>query len=155
MPARISQHISYSEATKSQTATRLGIDNAPDAEALEAMQHVASTIFEPVRAHFGGRPIAITSFYRSPALNHAIGGSATSQHCRGEAIDIDADVFDGPTNRAIFEYIRTQLAFDQLIWEFGTDENPAWVHVSAKVQGNRGQVLRAIKADGFTRYEAI
>lgn len=155
MPARISAHISYSEATKSRTASRLGIDNTPDAAALEAMRHVASTIFEPTRAHFGGRPLAATSFYRSPALNRAIWGSPSSQHCKGEAIDIDADVFGGPTNRAIFEYIRTQLDFDQLIWEFGTDENPAWVHVSAKVQGNRGRVLRAIRADGFTRYEAI
>ena len=154
---KISAHISYKEATASQTATRKGISNDPNADQLKNMQEVAYTIFEPVRAHFG-KPIFISSFFRSPDLNTAIGGSSTSQHCKGEAIDIDGDR-TGVSNKEIFDYIRKHLVFDQLIWEFGDDNSPNWVHVSyTNERENRKQVLIAKKINGrtfYTPYENI
>ncbi len=152
---RISDHVSYGEATKSQTAERKEIDNNPTPEELAAMKHVAETCFEPIR-EWHGKSIAITSFFRSAQLNIAIGGSKTSQHCKGEAMDIDADVFDnGISNNEIFDWIRLNVDFDQLIGEF---ENPdgtyRWVHVSCKADGNnRGEILLAKKVNGRTRYE--
>jgi len=136
----ISEHITLSEAIKSQTAIRKGIDNTPNSEQIAAMKLVAEKVFEPIRAHFG-KPIGISSFFRSVKLNKAIGGAASSQHCKGEAIDIDGDILGGVSNRMIFDYVRTNLTFDQLIWEYGTDLYPAWVHVSYKAKGNRRQVL--------------
>lgn len=133
----ISAHITYAEATKSQTAIRKGIDNTPDAATLVRMRLVAEKVFEPLRNHFG-IPIGISSFYRSPKLNKAIGGVRNSQHVTGEAIDIDADIFGGITNHMIFEWIRSNLNFDQLIKEYGEH---GWVHVSYKASGNRGEVL--------------
>ena len=101
-------------------------------------------------------PIAVTSGYRSRELNDAIGGSSRSQHCYGEALDLDADVYGVITNKDIFHYIQDNLNFDQLIWEFGTDEEPAWVHVSYRRNGgNRKAVLKAIKKDGRTMYQHI
>lgn len=133
----ISKHITYEEATKSQTAIRKGIENVPSVAELTAMKLVAEKIFEPLRDHFD-IPIGISSFYRSKALNKAIGGAPNSQHCKGEAMDIDADIFGGVTNTRIFEWIKNNLEFDQLIREYG--EN-GWVHVSYKASGNRNQVL--------------
>lgn len=141
---KISKHISYTEATKSRTAIKESIDNTPDELTLEKMRHVAETIFEPLRQRYRV-PIAITSFYRSPKLNKAIGGSSSSQHVKGEAIDIDADVYGAVSNRQIFNYIKDNLDFDQLIWEFGDNREPAWVHVSAKKEGNRKNILIAYK----------
>lgn len=151
---RVSKHITLAEAIKSQQATRLGIDNNPTQEHLEAMKILAEKIFEPIR-EMHGKPIAITSFYRSPKLNKKIGGSATSQHCLGEAMDIDADVFDnGITNKQIFDYIKDNLDFDQLISEFGTKEKPDWIHVSYTTKRkNRKQVLRAERVNGKTVYK--
>lgn len=148
----LSENLTLSEAIKSQTAIRLGIDNSPKREHLKALRALAVNIFQPVRDHFGV-PIAVTSGYRSEALNKAIGGSATSQHSKGEALDLDADVFGGTENQYIFHYIHQHLEFDQLIWEFGTDENPAWVHVSFKADGtNRMEALTATKQGGRTVY---
>ena len=150
MEIRISKHISIKEATRSNTAERLGIDNFPDSPTLVNMQALAENVFEPLREHFG-HPIYITSFYRSPELNKAIGGSTTSQHCKGEAIDID-DVIGESTNADFFNYIKDNLEFDQLIWEFGNDDNPNWVHVSYNASNNRGNVLKAVKENGKTKY---
>lgn len=100
-------------------------------------------------------PVAVSSGYRSNALNDLIGGSKRSQHSKGEALDLDADVYGGITNRQIFEYIRESLDYDQLIYEFGTDEEPAWVHVSYKSEGNRREVLKAYKDNGQTKYKHI
>jgi len=136
----ISEHISYEEATKSQTAIRRGIDNTPTPEHLEAMKLVAEKVFEPIRNHFNV-PIGISSFYRSKALNKAVGGAASSQHTKGEAIDVDADIFGEITNKMIFDYVRNNLSFDQLIWEYGDNLKPAWVHVSYKAKGNRNMVV--------------
>lgn len=147
----ISKYISYKEATKSQTATRLGIDNKPTEDHLAAMKHVAREVFDKVRAHFGV-PLGVSSFYRGPELNKAIGGSKTSQHMKGEAIDIDADMYGGVTNKEIFDYIKDNLTFDQLINEF----NYSWVHVSLRRDGkNRGQVLEAYSENGKTKYKEI
>lgn len=150
----ISKYITYKEAIKSQTAERLGIKNEPDSTSLERMKYVASEVFDKVRDHFRV-PIGVSSFYRCDELNKAIGGSATSQHRSGEAIDIDADMYGGVTNKQIFEFIKNNLEFDQLIWEFGTRDEPAWVHVSLTKGNNRKQVLRAFKSSsGKTAYEA-
>lgn len=150
MEIRISKHISIKEATRSNTAERLGIDNFPDSPTLVNMQALAENVFEPLREHFG-HPIYITSFYRSPELNKAIGGSSRSQHCKGQAIDID-DVIGSSTNADFFNYIKDNLEFDQLIWEFGNDDSPNWVHVSYNASNNRGNILKAIKENGKTKY---
>ena len=151
---RISKHISYKEAIKSNTALRLNIDNTPDSVSLTNMTGVAHNIFEPLRLWVGG-PIKINSFYRCPKLNKAIGGSKRSQHCEGRAIDID-DTFGYKTNAEMFHYIKDNLNFDQMIWEFGNDNNPAWVHVSFdSLEGNRGRLLTAIKENGKSKYILI
>jgi len=149
---KLSEHLTVKEATKSATATRLGIDNSPTIAHLEALKTTAKMIFEPVRKHFNV-PIAVTSGYRSKALNDAIKGSSRSQHCHGQALDIDADVFGGVTNKEIFEFVKNSLDFDQLIWEFGDDENPDWVHVSYTDDVNRGEVLKAYRDGGRTKYK--
>ena len=148
----VSKNISYKEATHSTTAKRLGIDNTPNAEQFSNMVYVAENVFQPVREHFGV-PIYVSSFFRSEALNKAVRGSSSSTHIKGEAMDLDADVYEGVTNAQIFEYIKNNLEFDQLIWEFGTDENPAWVHVSLSKRNNRKQILKAVRVDGKTHYE--
>lgn len=141
----ISPHISYAEATHSDTAKRLGLPNIPYPTQLECMQELATRIFEPLREHFGV-PIYISSFFRSERLNKAIRGAKGSQHMLGEAMDIDAEKFGGVTNKQIFEFIRDNLEFDQLLWEFGTDEEPDWVHVSFTTRKpNRNQVLKITK----------
>jgi len=147
---KISEHISLKEALRSNTAKRLGINNTPDEEAMANMKVIAQTVFEPLREHFG-EPIYISSFYRSPQLNKAIGGSKKSQHCKGEAIDID-DVYSKATNADFFNYIKDRLDFDQLIWEFGDDDQPDWVHVSNSIGNNRRRILKALKQNGKTKY---
>jgi zinc D-Ala-D-Ala carboxypeptidase len=151
---RISKHISYKEATQSQTATRKGISNDPDAYQLQNMQLLAEKVFEPLREHFGV-PIAINSFFRSQKLNKAIGGTSGSQHTQGRAIDID-DTLGGVSNKQMFDYIKNHLDFDQLIWEFGDNNNPAWVHVSyVSETENRRRVLKASKKNGKTIYTIL
>ena len=151
---KISKHISYKEGVYSTTAKRLGIDNIPDAYALQNMELLAEKVFEPLREYVNG-PIAINSFYRSPELNQAIGGSSKSQHCEGRAIDID-DTYGYMSNKEMYEYIKNNLDFDQIIWEFGTDDNPDWVHVSyVDHDFNRQRCLKAYKEDGKTKYMVI
>jgi len=140
---KISKHITLTEATKSQTAIRKGIDNTPNESQIESMKLVAEMCFEPLREWYG-KPIGISSFFRSAALNRAVKGSPRSQHCKGQAIDIDADVFNnGITNRDIYQWLVDNVDFDQIIWEYGDDNNPAWVHVSYVGNGkNRKQQLK-------------
>lgn len=147
---KVSDNITYKEALRSNTAKRLGIENVPDEFTFETMQITAEHVFEPVRKHFN-EPIYISSFYRCEELNKAIGGSSKSQHCKGEAIDID-DVYSKATNADFFNYIKNKLEFDQLIWEFGDDESPDWVHVSYSLGNNRMRILKAIKENGRTKY---
>jgi len=151
---KLSQHLDLAEVTRSDSAKRKGISNMPTPEHIENFKKLAENIFEPIRKHFGV-PIMISSGYRSKALNTAIGGSLTSQHCSGEAIDIDMDgTANGVTNKMVFEYIKSNLNFDQLIWEFGTKDAPDWVHVSFESTGKqRKQILRAIKSGGKTAYQ--
>jgi zinc D-Ala-D-Ala carboxypeptidase len=150
----ISEHISYREGTRSNTATRRGIDNTPSNEQLDCMEKIAEEIFEPLRAYAGG-PIKINSFFRCPKLNKAIGGSSKSQHCKGQAIDID-DTFGHLTNAEMYHFIKEHLDFDQMIWEFGNDDNPDWVHVSyVSPEDNRRRCLKAYKKDGKTQYMVI
>lgn len=151
MKENISTHISYIEATKSVTAIKKNIDNTPTAKALINMKYIAENVFEPLREYFNV-PIGMNSFYRSSTLNKALGGSSTSEHVIGSAIDLDADVFGGITNKEIFNYIKDNLNFNQLIWEFGNDNEPAWVHVSLKKSGNKKQILQAKKINGKTKY---
>jgi len=149
---KLSKDLYLKEVIKSNTATRKGIDNSPTKEHLNNLRLIAIRIFQPIREHFDF-PIGISSGYRSKALNKAIGGSKSSQHCFGEALDIDADIFGGVTNAEIFHFIKHNLDYDQMIWEFGNDNEPDWVHVSFKSDGkNRKEVLRATKASGKTIY---
>tara|TARA_R110002012_G_scaffold295437_1_gene491936 strand:+ start:308 stop:766 length:459 start_codon:yes stop_codon:yes gene_type:complete len=148
---RISTNISFREATHSNTAKRRGLRNAPSEVQLENMVALAENIFEPLRAWTGGA-IKINSFFRSAKVNAAVGGSSRSQHCKGEAVDID-DVYGFKTNAEMFHYIKDNLPFDQMIWEFGDSHSPDWVHVSYKKNGdNRGKLLRAERIGGRTSY---
>tara|TARA_R110002049_G_scaffold90707_4_gene227175 strand:- start:86 stop:544 length:459 start_codon:yes stop_codon:yes gene_type:complete len=150
----ISKHISYKEGVYSRTAMRRGIKNNPNAEQMKNMVAIAEEVFEPLRAWVGG-PIKINSFFRSPELNKTIGGSGKSQHCHGQAIDLD-DTFGRATNAEMFEFIKKHLDFDQIIWEFGDDDNPDWVHVSyVSPDQNRNRCLKAYKKSGRTNYEII
>ena len=119
------------------------------------MELLAEKIFEPLRKHVGG-PIKINSFYRGPELNKAIGGSNKSQHCEGRAIDLD-DTYGYMSNADMYEYIKNNLSFDQMIWEFGNSDNPDWVHVSyVNEEANRNRCLLAYKDENNkTAYKVI
>lgn len=152
---KLSKNLSLREVIKSNTAIRRGIDNNPNNEHLESLQDIADNIFQPIREHFKVS-IGVSSGYRSSALNKAIGGSKTSQHSKGEALDLDADMFGKVTNKQIFDFIKDTLVFDQLIWEFGTDNEPNWVHVSyTNKRPNRMQILKAYKYYGRTKYKSM
>lgn len=155
MNPQLSPNLSLAEVTKSDTAIKNGISNLPSQEHYDNLAAIANKIFQPIRQHFG-KPIAVTSGYRSPALNKKVGGSATSAHCAGQALDLDADVFGGLTNADIFNYVKANLEYDQIIWEFGTDKNPDWVHIGYKKDGgNRKQNLKAVRVGKTTKYLPI
>jgi hypothetical protein len=148
---QLSKNLALAEVTRSETAKRKGISNMPTPEHIENFKKLAETVFQPIREHFGV-PIHISSGYRSKALNTAVGGSLSSQHCSGEAIDIDMDG-TAITNKQIFDFIKDNLTWDQMIWEFGTDANPDWVHVSYESTGKqRKQILKASKTASGTKY---
>ena len=149
---KLSKHLELAEVIRSSTAKRLGIKNEPTAEHLANLKLLAENIFEPIREHFG-RPIFISSGYRSAALNKATpGASTTSQHSKGEALDIDLDGTE-ISNKQVFEFIKNNLVWDQMIWEFGNKDNPDWVHVSFSSTGKqRKQILSATKVNGKTVY---
>ena len=150
----ISKHISYKEGVYSNTATRRGIENTPNNEQLDNMELLAEEVFEPLRTYVDG-PIKINSFFRSPELNTAIGGSKTSQHCKGQAMDID-DTFGKMSNAEMYHWIKDNLDFDQMIWEFGDDDNPNWVHISyVSPEDNRNRCLKAYKENKKTKYKVI
>lgn len=149
--ANISKHISYEEATESTTGTRFGIVNDPNNVQLDNMHAVAELVFEPLRV-WAGEPIRINSFFRSAALNKKVGGAKNSQHCANAGAAIDLSTTGKKKNSDLFHYIKDHLKFDQLIWEFGNDNQPQWVHVSYNKAGNRNQVLKAVKNAGKTSY---
>jgi len=150
MMMRLSKHFTLDEFIKSATATRLGIDNTPDEKVLNCIQALVDNVLEPLRVHYG-RPIIITSGYRCPKLNKAVGGSSTSQHAIGQAVDIRSVSDSREDNKELFDMIlEMKLPFDQLINEFGYD----WVHVSFGPR-NRRQVLKAEKSGGKTVYKVV
>lgn len=148
---KLSKNLSLLECTKSNTARRLNIDNTPSEAVIDSLKLIAQKVFQPLRDYYN-LPIGVSSGYRSQELNKAIGGSKTSQHCKGEALDLDADIYGGLTNKQIFDYIKDNLEFDQLIWEYGDDKTPDWVHVSYKKENNRLQVLRCERVNGMSQY---
>ncbi len=163
---KISAHISMAEAIKSQYATRHGIDNTPDDFELANMKLVAENCFEPARNHFGV-PLFLSSFFRSEGLNEGIGGSKTSQHSAGQttrleesAIDMDQDGHSGPTNYELFNWLKDNVPFDQLIWEFDNLDNnkkvipnsPRWVHIGYRKGANRNMVMQATRKNGRVSY---
>ena len=154
--SKLSKHVSLKEGVYSTTAKRLGLENNPTSEHLVNMETICREIFEPLREAAGG-PIKINSFYRGKELNTAIGGSKSSQHCKGQAMDID-DTYSCTTNADMYKHIKQNLSFDQIIWEFGDDENPDWVHVSyVSEEANRHQCLKAYRSQGSrkTKYSIL
>ena len=145
---RLSKNFTLSEITRSNTATRLNISNAPSQEHLNNMQVLIRDLIQPMRDALG--PVRISSGYRSPALNRAIGGSSKSQHCKGQALDIQFWKDGEMCNKEIYDWvIKEGLEFDQMINEFDF----SWIHISLKNKGNRKQVLEAYKdSDGDTAY---
>lgn len=146
---KLSENCALWEVVKSQTAIRHNLDNTPGQKQFENLKRVAQNCFQPIRDFIGG-PLFISSGFRAPKVNKKVGGSDTSSHMRGEALDLDCDYFmtNGVTNREIFEFAIKELEFDQLIWEFGDDDQPAWVHISF-ADNNRGQILK-ISTSGTT-----
>jgi hypothetical protein len=153
---KLSNYVSLAEVTKSDTATRRGISNEPTPEHLENLKTICTEVFDKVREHFGV-PIYISSGYRSAALNKAIGGSKNSDHNLGRALDLDQDNRgNGITNMEVFEFIKDNLEFDQLIGEFQrADGNFEWVHVGYRKGANRKQILVAYKEGTKTKYKAF
>lgn len=151
---KLSRHITMYEATKSWAAIKNGIDNIPNEAELFNMKILAENVFEPLRLGLGNFPINISIFYRCEKLNKEVGGAAGSQHMakKGAAMDIDVDTSSYLYNYQIFEYIKNNLNFDQLIWEHGDKLNPDWVHVSYNKNNNRKQILTAYKDNGKTKY---
>ena len=151
---KISDHITYAEAIHSNTAKRKSIDNTPNEVQVLSMKLLADKIFEPLRKWVGG-PIKVNSFFRSETLNEAIGGVASSQHCKGQAIDID-DVYGYKSNAEMYKWVKENLDYDQMIWEFGTDTQPNWIHISyVSKEENRNKCLKAYKEKGKTKYAII
>lgn len=147
---KLSKHFSLSEFVSSQAAARRGIDNTPNAQQIQKLKELCERVLEPVRAHFG-RPVVISSGFRNQKVNAAIGGSSTSQHTRGEAVDFE---IPGVPNAEVAEYIVKNLDFDQVILEFYTTGVPSsgWVHCSYVGAANRKSVLTAVKRSGKTVY---
>tara|TARA_Y100000356_G_scaffold62009_1_gene50531 strand:- start:117 stop:584 length:468 start_codon:yes stop_codon:yes gene_type:complete len=146
---RLSKNFVLSEITRSNTATRLGITNEPSKKHLENMQVLITELIQPMRNALG--PIRISSGYRSPQLNRAIGGSSKSQHCKGQALDLQFWKDGKMCNQEIYQWVlKSGLQFDQMINEFDF----AWIHISLKKEKNRKQVLEAYKdKDGDTAYK--
>ena len=150
---QLSNNFTLAELTKSQTATRKGIHNKPETDAVENLIHLAETILQPMREHFG-KPVMISSGYRSPELCEAIGSSAKSQHAKGEAADFE---IHGVDNKELATWISINCDFDQLILEFyiDGDANSGWVHCSSKMESSRRQMLKAERIEGRTSYSPI
>ena len=149
----ISENISFKEATFSNTAKRLKIKNEPTETHIKNMKLIAEKVFQPLR-EWAEHPIRINSMYRNAELCEAIGSSASSQHTKGQAIDLST--LGEKTNGELFNWIRENVSFDQLIWEFGTDESPKWIHVSwVNKKSNRNRILRAKYKGSFVTYHII
>ena len=150
---KLTENFSLLELTKSQTAERKGIDNTPGPEHQENLKKLCENVLQPVRDYFS-KVVTISSGYRSPELCTAIGSKITSQHAKGQAADFE--IF-GVSNKALADYIDSELHYDQLILEYWkeSDPNSGWVHCSYSESNNRRQYLRAYKEDGSTKYERV
>lgn len=146
----LTENFTLEEMYKSTTAIRLGIDNTPSDIVVKNLLQLCKKVLQPLREYMD-ESIKVSSGYRNPDLNKKIGGSKSSQHCLGQAADISC----GERTSEMYHYIKNNLIFDQLIWEFGTDENPDWVHVSYSSTNNRKECLRAYKINGKTVYQHI
>ena len=144
---KLSEHFTLAEMTFSPTAIKKGIDNTPNAQTIKNLKALCEKVLEPLRAHIGG-PIKINSGYRSEVLNSLIGGAKSSQHKTGQAVDVDLK----DKSSEAFKWIMANLDYDQIIWEFGNDEQPDWIHVSYSTKGNRKNAMKAIKSNGRTKY---
>ena len=143
------KYFTYKELSKSQTAANWGLTNYPGEVEKKNLTALVDNVLDPARELFGA-PIMVNSGYRNPQINSLIGGASGSQHCKGQAVDIQTA--GDKRNKELFEILK-QFDFDQLIWEFGDDENPDWIHISYKSkEENRNQVLRSYKEGGKTRY---
>ena len=151
---KLSNNFSLNEMTKSQTATRKGISNNPSEDHMNNLKELCVNVLQRVRDHFG-RVVSVSSGYRSPALNEAIGGSPRSFHSHGMALDLDQDGRNkGVSNADVFFFIKENLPFSELIWEFGNEDNPNWVHVAiAKGRENEKKIKIAEKINGKTQYK--
>ena len=149
---RLSQNFTLQEYIKSQTALRQGIDNMPNEQHLEKAKLLFENVVQPVRDNFG--VTVINSGYRGPELNEAVGGSDKSQHCKGEAVDIECP---GVPNYDVAKWIHDNLDFDQLILEFYTpgEPNSGWIHCSVTEGMDRKQFLHAYRSEGKTKYKPI
>lgn len=150
----IGKYLTLDEVCKSATAIRLGIDNKPNQQQIMCLESLAKNVYDKCCEKFLVK-IPISSGFRSKELNSRISNaSVTSQHCLGQAFDLDLDgVLNGPTNGMLFDYIKNNLEFDQLIWEFGDNNNPDWVHVSYDITGRqRKNVLKAVKKNSSVSY---
>ena len=150
----IGKYLTLDGVSKSATAIRLGIENKPNQQQIMCLEALAKNVYDKCCEKFLVK-IPITSAFRSKELNSRISNSSrTSQHCLGQAFDLDLDgVLNGPTNGMLFDYIKNNLEFDQLIWEFGNNNNPDWVHVSYDITGRqRKNVLRAVSKNNDVSY---
>ena len=152
---QLTKNFNLREFTKSNTAARLGIKNDPTAEHIHNLAALCENVLQPLREALG-QPIRITSGYRSEALNEAIGGSKTSDHSFGRAADLELYVEGKEDNASLFNVIKTlDLPFKQLIYEFGDEEQPDWVHVAFEKGSERHETLQAYKDKGKTKYKFI
>ena len=147
---KLTENFSLEEMTFSPTAIRKGISNKPSQEHIDNLRILCEKVLQPLRDHMNCT-INVSSGYRAQALNFLIGGSKTSQHCFGQAADLQLE----GRNHEMFDFIKENLEFDQLIWEFGTDAEPAWVHVSFNAKHNRKHIIKAIKVNGKTQYVRV
>ena len=151
-PSLLSPHFTLAELTRSEAATRMGLDNTPSPDVIVNLRALCEKVLEPLRVAIG-KPLRVNSGYRGPLANTAVGGSNTSQHSKGEAADVEVDGMDN--TQLAKKIIELKLPFDQLIAEFVDPDRPGsgWVHVSHKRSGpQRGQVLRAVALKGKTAY---
>lgn len=145
----LSKYLSYQQAIKSDTAKKHKLDNSPNAAEIENLKHLGKNIYDKIYEKFNGN-VKLTSVFRNGPVNKKVGGSSTSQHRFGQALDIQGT--NGVTNKQIFKYVKENLDYHQIIWEFGSTTEPNWVHVGYKPSGNRKTNTRAKKVNGSTKY---
>jgi zinc D-Ala-D-Ala carboxypeptidase len=150
---KIGTYFSIQEVERSETAKRLGIQNVLPLKYYDNVHGIVQNLLDPLRALYG-KPLYISSWYRSAELNRAIGGAQFSDHMTANAVDIDLDAFGPFENQKIFKLIKDNFKFHTLIWEFGNSNNPDWVHVSWFKDDAPKKVIKAVREHGKTKYHA-